>query len=110
MLKKTILIDLDGVLNNYTGNYDETIIPSVKIGAKEFLEGLNKNYELKLFTTREPFVAKKWLEDNNLDIYFSDVTNKKEPAWLYIDDRCIRFEGNYEKLYNDIMNFKVWYK
>lgn len=23
---KTILIDLDGVLNNYTGNYNETLI------------------------------------------------------------------------------------
>lgn len=110
MFKKTILIDLDGVLNNYTGNYNENIIPPAKIGVKEFLEDLHKNYEIKLFTTRNSLIAKKWLEDNNLDIYFSDVTNKKEPAWLYIDDRCIRFEGNYEKLYNDIMNFKVWYK
>ena len=31
---KTILIDLDGVLNNYDGNFDKDKIPSVKDGAK----------------------------------------------------------------------------
>ena len=110
MFKKTILIDLDGVLNTYTGNYDKNIIPSMKEGAKEFLEELYQCYEIKLFTTRKIELAKKWLINNNLDKYFSDITNTKEPAWLYIDDRCIRFEGNYNKLYEDIRNFKVWYK
>ena len=110
MFKKIIFIDLDGVLNTYIGNYDENIIPPIKDGAKEFLEELHKKYELKLFTTRNVTLAKKWLVDNNLDKYFVDVTNTKEPAWLYIDDRCIRFDGNYNKLYEDIKNFKVWYK
>jgi len=32
--KKVILIDLDGVLNNYDGNFDKDKIPSVKDGAK----------------------------------------------------------------------------
>ena len=35
--KKTILIDLDGVLNDYVGNYDKDFIPPIKAGAKEFL-------------------------------------------------------------------------
>ncbi len=107
---KTIFIDLDGVLNNYTGDYDENIIPPMKQGAKEFLEELYKNYKMKLFTTRKTNLAKQWLIDNNLDKYFLDVTNTKEPAWLYIDDRCIKFEGDYNKLYTDIKNFKAWYK
>ena len=42
--KKTILMDLDGVLNNYT-YFDEKNIPSVKEGVVEFLE--------KLYTTEE---------------------------------------------------------
>lgn len=107
---KTILIDLDGVLNTYTGNYDENVIPDIKVGAKEFLEELHKNYEIKLFTTRNIPLAEKWIIDNNLEKYFSAVTNTKEPAWLYIDDRCIRFEGDYNKLQEDIKNFQVWYK
>ena len=36
-MKKTILIDLDGVLNDYVGNYDKDFIPPIKAGAKEFL-------------------------------------------------------------------------
>ncbi len=37
MSKKTILIDLDGVLNEYVGNFDKEFIPPIKQGAKEFL-------------------------------------------------------------------------
>lgn len=43
MKKKTILIDLDGVLNEYTGNYDVNNIPRMKFGADEFLKILSKN-------------------------------------------------------------------
>ena len=34
---KTILLDLDGVLNTYNGKYEENIIPPLKTGAEEFL-------------------------------------------------------------------------
>ena len=40
--KKTILIDLDGVLNTYTGDFDENIIPPIKEGAYEFIKKLYK--------------------------------------------------------------------
>ena len=38
--KKIILVDLDGVLNAYTGKFEANIIPPIKEGAKEFLEKL----------------------------------------------------------------------
>ncbi len=108
--KKTILIDLDGVLNEYKGNYDKNLIPEPKEGTSEFLEKLNKDYELKLFTTRDEALARTWLEDNNLDKYFSSITNEKELSWLIIDDRCLKFEGDYDLLASQINNFKPWYK
>ena len=49
-MKKTIMIDLDGVLDNYEKYTDE--IPSIRKGAKEFVEELSNKYELVLFTTR----------------------------------------------------------
>ncbi len=110
MSKKLILIDLDGVLNQYNGNYIENIIPPIKPGAKKFLSELNKEYEIKIFTTRNKLYTVKWLIQNNIDIYIKDVTNIKEPAWLYIDDRCITFNGNYKKLEKDIKKYNVWYK
>ena len=47
--KKTLLIDLDGVLNDYVRNYDKDFIPPIKAGAKEFLSDLSKNYVIKIF-------------------------------------------------------------
>ena len=35
-MRKTLLIDLDGVLNDYIGNYDKDFIPPIKVGVKEF--------------------------------------------------------------------------
>lgn len=110
MAKRTILIDLDGVLNEYKGNFDKTIIPEIREGAKEFIERLANNYEIKLFTTRNKLLAAKWLIKNNLDKHITDITNIKELSWLYIDDRCLTFDGDYKKLSENIDNFKVWYK
>lgn len=108
--KKTILIDLDGVLNQYTGNFNIDIIPEIRRGAKEFLVKLSQNYIIKLFTTRNRILVSKWLVENNLDAIIDDVTNVKELAYLYVDDRCITFDGDYDKLESQIDNFKPWYK
>ncbi len=110
MHKRTILIDLDGVLNTYTGAYQEGYIPPISSGAKEFLEGLAGDFDLKLFTTRPVQLAEKWLIDNNVANFFSDITNIKKTAWLIIDDRCLTFEGDFEKLALQINDFKPWYK
>ena len=109
-MKKTILIDLDGVLNTYDGNFNENIIPPVKEGASRFLEELSTKFLIKVFTTRNKLLASKWLIENKLDNFVSDVTNVKDPAWLIIDDRCIKFDGDYNGTIESVMNFKVWYK
>ncbi len=108
--KKRILIDLDGVLNEYgKESFDENYIPEIKKGAKEFLEQLSTFAELYLFTSRNQLLSAKWLIDNKLDIYFKDITNTKIPAFLYIDDRCICFDGNYNKILDNIKNFNVYW-
>ena len=109
--KKTIMIDLDGVLNNYT-KYTPDFIPEIKQGAKEFLKKLynTQKYELVLFTTRENQLAQNWLTDNKIDKYFSDITNIKKPASIYLDDRGMCFLGDYGKTFNDIEKFQVYWK
>lgn len=108
--KKTILVDLDGVLNQYNGTFDENIIPEIKDGAIEFVQNLHQNFTIKIFTTRNKILTAKWLIENNLDKYISDITDIKEPAFLHIDDRCICFDGNFNNTINQIQNFKPWYK
>lgn len=108
--KKKILLDLDGVLNTYTGNYNADYIPPIKDGAVEFLQRLSHNFEIKIFTVRDIELAEKWVKENNIQLYISGVTNTKEPAWLIADDRCVCFNGCYDKLLADIANFKAWHK
>lgn len=108
--KKTILIDLDGVLNTYDGVYDENYIPPIKNGAYEFIKHISNDYKIKIFTCRKFLLTSKWIIENGLELYIDDVINKKEPAYILIDDRCINFKGNYQELIKDINNFKPWYK
>ena len=107
---KIILIDLDGVLNTYTGNYDENYIPPIKAGALEFLSILSEKYKIKIFTSRNPKSVSEWVEQNNLSSFIDGITNIKEPSYLIIDDRCIKFDGNYSDLNEQIENFRVWYR
>ena len=108
--KKTILIDFDGVLNDYKGNFNENDVPNIKKGARELLIKLSQDYEIKLFTTRNKIKTCKWLIKNEIDSYISDITNVKELAWVYVDDRCVKFEGDFSLLANQINNFKTWYR
>ena len=64
--KKTILVDLDGVLNQYNGTFDENIIPEIKNGAVDFVKNLSTNFDVKIFTTRNKILTTKWLIKTNL--------------------------------------------
>ena len=55
-------------------------------------------------------IAAKWVIENKLDDYISDITNIKEPCWVYIDDRCISFDGCFDDIIDKIDNFKPYYK
>lgn len=103
------MIDLDGVLDDYK-YYDDNSIPQMRYGAKDFLEQLSPNYTLVLFTTRNKKQAKKWLKENNIDYLFKDITNIKYPAKIYLDDRAIQFNGDYNKTLKEISKFKPYWK
>ena len=109
--KKTIMIDLDGVLDNYS-TYDKNRIPEIKMGAVDFIKKLDKTgkYELVLFTTRSPKLATEWLIKNKIDKYFKDVTNVKYPAYIYLDDRAIQFRGDYKTTFDEIEKFNTYWK
>ena len=110
MLKKTILIDLDGVLNEYSGKFEKNVIPKPKKNVIKFLEYLQKDYEIIVFTTRNLLLTSKWLIKNKLDIYVKDVSNIKRSAYLYLDDRALQFNGDYEEMKKSIETFKPYWE
>jgi len=110
-MKKTLMIDLDGVLNTYSGNYKENEISPIRDGAKEFLEELSKDYIIEIFTVRDKTLTIKWLKENDLINYVKEVTNIKNPfAFAFIDDRAINFDGEFENMLSKIKNFKPHWK
>jgi len=110
MIKKRILIDVDGVLNTYSGIYNENVIPPIRKNTKYFLSEIAKSYNIVLFSSREPQQVKKWTIENGIDKYITQITNKKLPAFLIIDDRCIPFNGDEYQTLEAIKKFNVWWK
>ena len=106
--KRLICIDFDGVIHEYTG-WEGDSLKGPLPGAKEFIqEILDKGLDINIYTTREASQIKDWLKKNNFPNI--EVSNSKPAAYCYIDDRAIKFDGDFEKLKEDFKNFKVYWK
>lgn len=103
--KKNICIDFDGVLNTYTGWQGEDELFEPREGCHLFLQKLSKSYDISVFTIRDAKSVQIWLQKYDLDKFILNVTNTKIPAEIFIDDRAINFDGNYESLLLKIKDF-----
>lgn len=109
---KVILIDFDSTLYTWgTSIFDSSKHPTQ--GAVVFMQALKAaGYTIGIFTSR---LSKKWLnaigqtEAQHIafitsvcvrdGIPFDFITSDKVPAEYYIDDKAIRFENNWEKIW-----------
>ena len=105
-----VAVDFDGVLNKYEGWKGENDLSVPQSGVKYFLKKLNENYEVIIFTVRDTDKVKNWLEKHELSKYVIHVTDMKPKAVAYIDDRAINYDGNYEKVLNNLKDFKTWWE
>ncbi|GIU69037.1 MAG: hypothetical protein KatS3mg002_0273 [Candidatus Woesearchaeota archaeon] len=113
--EKTVMVDFDGTIHKYSkGFHNGKVYDEPFEGAKEALETLkNKGYKIIIYTARIcPGVnddrkqqiedIKQWLD--KYDIPYDDLTYKKYPADLYIDDRGYRFEGDWKNEIQTILD------
>lgn len=105
MTKKTICVDFDGVLNEYNG-YEEGDLGEPLSGSQVFIKELRRKYKVVILTSRPKEQVINWLSNNGFPSM--KVTNRKVPAVAYIDDRAIRFNGNYQTIY-EAVNLKPYW-
>lgn len=106
--RSRIMIDFDGVIHKYTGWNGGDLNTEMIPGVKEAIDKLRQKYEIVIFTTRASSTynspgetkvlvnnMKKWLLDRS--IYYDKITAEKLGAVAYVDDRGVRFNGNWEE-------------
>jgi len=115
----TICVDLDGVIVDISGGYfGPQHFGSLLPGAKEALDTLHcKGWVIVINTSRDDIDAtEKFLNSKHLKYDFVNRHTLSNPvsinplADIYIDDKALTFDGNWEKTLEKIMGFQVWYK
>ena len=103
-----VCVDLNGVLDSYTGWKHPDHWDPPRAGAREFLESLTaRGFAVVVFTTRHHVQVRAWLDEHGLMPYVSDVTRTKPPAHVFVDDRAVCFRGDFEDTLRNVCEFKA---
>ena len=116
-IRKRAMVDFDGVISRYENGWnDGELSDDLMPGAKKAIDEMQAmGYEICVFTTRASDVhnvkpsakelvsaLKVWLKEH--DIYYDRITAEKLGATFYIDDKGIRFTGNWEVVMEQVRN------
>lgn len=108
MSKQTVCVDFDGVLNTYTGWQGEKELFKPRPGAREFLEKLSAKYTVRIHTIRNAVPVRDWLKKHGMIDLVESIGSVKPHAIAYIDDRGVRFEGDYEDALRQVERKPHW--
>lgn len=100
----TVAIDFDNTLHPYTDGWlgTETVHPEPPHEDVEFFLSslVAAGLRVVVFSCRAAAAEGAiaiwgWLQEHRLDQYVYEVTDKKPAAIVYLDDRGLRFEGDW---------------
>jgi hypothetical protein len=107
----TVCLDFDGVLHSYRSGWcGSEIIPDPPVhGTRESVARLRQHYRVVVHSSRCHLEAGRravqhWLQ--KYGILVDEVCEHKPPAHVYIDDRAVRFRGNWDDLIDEIRQFR----
>ena len=111
-------MDFDGVVHkNSKGFFDGTVYDDPVDGIENLLIDLSKKYSLILFSAKarkdRMLIEGKtgieliweWLEKYDMKQFVKEVTAEKPRAVFYIDDKAVRFEGNWDNTFSDLKRY-----
>ena len=112
LAKKTVCVDFDGVLAEFHGWLGEDVLGNPYPMTRPFLETIkDMGYDIVVHTVRKAGRVWDWLYANDMARYIEAVTSVKPPAFAYIDDRSICFEGDHNATLWALHKFKAhWEK
>ena len=99
-MPQTIIIDFDGVLHSYASGWKGAdVIPDPPTdGAREAVARLRQAYRVVVVSSRchqsgGIEAVRAWLAAHGIEV--DDVTSEKPPHIVVVDDRALRFEGDW---------------
>lgn len=108
---QTICLDFDGVIHSYQHGWQgEDVISDPPVHKVDLaIKELRKDYRVVVFSSRcrtEKGIAAihAWLQKHNIEV--DEVCDHKPPALVYVDDRAVRFSGDWQQTIADIHAFK----
>ena len=104
-------MDFDGVVHSYSSGWcGEEVIPDPPVhGTKEAIARLRKTYKVVVHSTRcrteegRKAIA-AWLKKHSIEV--DEVCEHKPPAMVYVDDRAVRFRGDWDEVIVAIGEFR----
>jgi beta-phosphoglucomutase-like phosphatase (HAD superfamily) len=103
-----ICVDLNGVLDAYTGWKHADHWDPPRPGAREFLQALHaEGFDVVVFTTRHPVGVRRWLREHALYDLVDAVTSRKPAAHVFVDDRAVCFRGSFADTLTQVKAFKA---
>ena len=101
-------VDLNGVLDTYTGWRGAAHFDAPRQGAREFLTALRqRGYWIVIFTTRFDADVWAWVRLHRLDDLVDEITDRKPAAHVFVDDRAVCFRGDFEDTLRQIDAFSA---
>lgn len=107
---KTTALDFDAVLNTYKGWEGPDVEYPPREGVEDFLQALIRIRKVVIYSCRPIREVRGWLRKHKLSQYIDRVETRKPLASEYVDDRGIRFTGNYDETLADIVAFEPYWK
>lgn len=106
--RPVVCVDLNGVLDAYTGWRGPDHWDDPRPGAEDFLRALaEQGFRVVILTTRWADDARGWLEIHGLARWVSEVTDRKPAAHVFVDDRAVCFRGDFAETLEEVVRFRA---
>ncbi len=115
---RTYAFDFDGVIAHYNGFKGHDHFGKPILATVEAIRTLkNRGHKILIYSTRTNESLKNYCETHDIPVdYYNenpevDTGSPKPVAYLYIDDRAVRYVGqSTEALLDEIDSFEVYWK